>query len=184
MSQSIQWILLCEDTQHETFVRRFLKRAGWSTNRLRVVKAPRGRGSAEQYVREQFPNELKALRARQGQVGQFLVVVQDGDCVGVDGRIKELEQVCRDKKIDPRGAGDRGAILCPTWNIEAWFAYLDNPRVEVDERKSDYPRLNRERDCQRHVEELHQMCQSGQLTEPAPASLKAACEEYRGLPRN
>ena len=44
MSRSVQLVLLCEDSQHETFVRRFLDRAGWST-RLRW-KAPKGQGSA------------------------------------------------------------------------------------------------------------------------------------------
>jgi len=33
-------VLLCEDSQHESFVRRFLKTMGWDTRQLRVEKAP------------------------------------------------------------------------------------------------------------------------------------------------
>jgi hypothetical protein len=65
----------------------------------------------------------------------------------------------------------------PTWNIETWLAYLDG--AEVDEGRSDYPRLDRERECQRHVEKLIQMCDAGKLREPSPLSLDAACSEYR-----
>jgi hypothetical protein len=38
--------------------------------------------------------------------------------------------------------------------------------------------LQRERDCQQHVNVLTDMCRSNQLRTPAPSSLKAACEEF------
>jgi len=63
MSRTVQWVVLCEDRQHETFARRFLKIAGLSARRLRAEIAPRGRGSAEQFVRERFPKELSAYRS-------------------------------------------------------------------------------------------------------------------------
>ena len=57
-----QVIVLCEDKQHSVFVYRFLKRR--TNHRIRVVSAPASEGSAEQFVREQYPRELKALRLR------------------------------------------------------------------------------------------------------------------------
>lgn len=46
-------VLLCEDSQHEAFVRRFLKRRRLDTRGLRVRKCPGG--SAEQFVRKEYP---------------------------------------------------------------------------------------------------------------------------------
>ena len=70
-----------------------------------------------------------------------------------------------------------GTVFIPTWNIETWFAYLDG--ATVDEARSDYPRLTRERECQRHVDALTGMCRAGALRQPSPPSLGRACDEYR-----
>lgn len=178
MSRSVQLVLVCEDTQHETFARRFLEKAGWSTRRLRVVKAPRGGGSAVQFIREHFPIELSAYRSNRNRVAQGLVVILDGDNQGVDRRLKELDTVCQAQGMNPRERDEHVVIFVPTWRIETWLAYLDG--ADVDEGKSDYPRLNRPRDCQRHVDQLYAMCQQGELRQPAPTSLEAACKEFRG----
>jgi hypothetical protein len=177
MSRGVQWVLLCEDRQHETFVRRFLEKAGWSTRRLRVEIAPRGRGSAVQFVREPFPIELSASRLNRNRVAQGLLVILDGDNQGVAGRLNELANLCQAQGMAPRENAENVAILVPTWNIETWLAYLDG--TDVDEGKSDYPRLGRPRDCQQHVDRMYDMCQKKALRQPAPASLQAACEEYR-----
>ncbi len=64
MSRRVQIVLLCEDTQHEACLRRFLSAMGWETRTMRVEKAPGGRGSADQFVRREFRRELKAHRTR------------------------------------------------------------------------------------------------------------------------
>jgi len=176
MSRNVQLILLCEDRQHEAFARRFLEKAGWSTRRLRVEMAPPGRGSVEQFVRERFPTELSAYRANRHRVAQALVVVIDGDDKGVDARLNELAEACRSQSIPSRGDSDHVALMVPTRNIETWFAYLDGKTVDE---VTEYPRLQRERDCQRHVNCLYGMCQRRELRAPVPPSLEAACEEYR-----
>lgn len=177
MSRGVQLVLVCEDRQHETFVRRFLARAGWSTRRLRVEMAPPGQGSAVQFVRERFPKELSAYRSSRNRVAQGLLVILDGDAQGVAGRLNELANVCQAQGIKPRDNDEHVAIIVSTWNIETWLAYLSD--TDVDEAKSDYPRLERPRDCQQHVDRLFEMCQKGVLRQPAPASLEAACGEYR-----
>jgi hypothetical protein len=101
----------------------------------------------------------------------------DGDDKGVDKRLKELVGACHAQNVVPRKDDDRVAIVVPTWNIEAWLAYLSG--LDVDESKRDYPRLSRPRDCQPHVNRLYEMCQKGTLRHPAPPSLDAACTEYR-----
>lgn len=175
MSKRVQIVLLCEDRQHEVFARRFLKYVGWSGQQYIVMATP-GKGSAEAFVREHFPEELKAYRANLGKVDQALLVVVDGDARGVQARLAQLEEACRDAGISPRARKERVAVFVPTRRIETWLAYLDGN--SVDEKQQDYPRLDRESDCQKHVEELATMCRAGQLRKPTPHSLVAACEEY------
>ena len=174
--RNVQLVVVCEDTQQESFIRRFLSRRGWDTRRIRVEKAAAGRGSGEQFVRERFPVELNAYRKKAGQVDQVVVAMIDGDNHGVTTRLKELDDVCEKNGIPPRESADRVAVFVPTWNIETWFAYLDGHTV--DESRPDYPRLERERLCQSHVNILSEMCGSGGLKAPAPFSLSAGCVEY------
>ncbi len=176
MSRKVQLVLLCEDSQHEAFVRRFLKKAGWNTRSLKVEKAPQGRGAGEQFVRKRYPVELAAQRRR--HAAQALVVMIDGDVAGVTARLQTLNETCIAQKIAVRAADEPVAVFVPTRNIETWFAYLDG--TQIDETQQ-YPRLAKERECKEHVEALHAMCQAGQLRQPAPASLQAACNEYERL---
>ena len=175
VKRRVQVVLLCEDTQHEAFVRRFLSATGWQTRTIRVEKAPAGRGSAERYVRRQFPKELKAHRLR--PVNQALVVILDGDRVGVEERVRQLNEACETAGVNVRTPDERIAVLVPTWNIETWLSYLSGETV--DETKPDYPKLTRERECQRHVDTLVEMCNAGELRRLFPASLESACGEYR-----
>lgn len=176
MSRKVQIVLLCEDTQQEAFTRRFLTEMGWSTHRLRIEKAPAGAGSAVQFVRDRFPQELKAYRMKLGAVGQCLLVMVDGDRQGVESREAELDRACKAKGVSTRQPEERVAVFVPTWRIETWLAYLDG--ATVDEARSDYPRMGRPRDCQQQVEVLAAMCRKDQLRQPAPPSLIAACDEY------
>ena len=177
MRRNVQIVMLCEDAQQECFGRRFLKKMGWSNRQVRALKAPGGRGSAEQFVRERFPEELAEHRRRRNRVSVALIVMMDGDDRGVDRRIAELDDACRQRSIPCRDPGEHVLVFVPTWRIETWLAYLGGETV--DEEKRDYPRLPRPRDCQPHVDQLSAMCRSDGLREPAPSSLIAACTEYR-----
>ena len=177
MNRTVQLVILCEDRQHETFARRFLRKAAWSTRRLRVEMAPPGKGSAEQFVRERFPIEVLAYRKNRHRVAEALIVMLDGDAKGVSARLSELEEACCSKQIEPRKPDERVAVFVPTWNIETWLEYLNG--ANVSETNDDYPRLARESLCKPHVDELYKMCQQGLLRSPAPASLTVAWEEYK-----
>lgn len=142
-----------------------------------MIKAPGGRGSAEQYVRRQYPMELKGLRGRHGKVS--LVVLVDGDRFGPSERLAQLDEACENAGVQRKQPEESVFVFVPTWNIETWLAYLDDKQVKEDKR--DYPRLTRQRDCRRHVEKLAEMCHASQLRMPAPPSLSAACEEFERL---
>ena len=172
----VQYLLVCEDQQHETFARRFLKETGLVANsyQLRVKRSPSARGAADRFVQETYVTELDA--GRRAHVATTLLLLVDGDAMGVTERLRRLDETCRQRGVAVRSAADRVAVFIPTWNIETWLSYLDGQTV--DESRKDYPRLARPRDCQRHVSVLADMCRRKELRPPAPESLEAACEEY------
>lgn len=178
MSRNVQVVILCEDRQHEAFARRFLALAGRSVRVQRVEVSPKGRGSGEQFVRQRFASELAYYRARQHRVEQALVVLIDADGHDVTERIEQIENACVEAGYNRRQQDERVAIFVPARNIETWLAYLDGQTVD-EGREQPYPRLEHQRDCQRHAERLYAMCQRGALRQPAPPSLDAACTEYR-----
>ena len=171
-------VLLCEDRQTDSFVRRFLKRRNFRHRDIRTLPFPHGHGAGEQSVRDQYPGQLQAIRGRQGA---FLIVVADADGLSTADRRARLDAECNQKNVQVRTAADPVIMAVPRRNIETWLAYLDG--IEVDETES-YPKLQREGDCQRHAERLFTMCHDEQqLAEPAPQSLVEACEEYAKLQR-
>ena len=179
MSRNADLILLCEDQQHSAFITRFLVEMGWNKRRIRVIPGPQGKGSAEKHVRENFPKELREYRGRRNRVHCNLAVMIDGDNLGVEGRIQQFDDECKNQGVEPRTSDDKVAIFVPTWRIETWFAYLDGHKV--DEGCRSYPRLSRPRDCKRHVEKLSKMCQRRKFHPPPPSSLIQSRQEFGRL---
>lgn len=133
-----------------------------------------GAGAGDQFVRDNYPAYLDAIRRRNG----ILVVMIDGDNDSIEQRLKQLNDVCEQSDIPPRKSSDNVAIFVPSRNIETWLAYLNGEDVNETD---TYPRLRRERECQKHVNALEQMCSEGKLRTPAPESLEAACREYNNV---
>lgn len=174
----VRIVLLCEDSQTDAFVRRFLKRRHFRGRDIRTLPLPGGHQSGEQWVRERFPGELQAIRRRQRA---YLIVVTDADADSTNTRRARIDTECRHKNVPVRTDNDPVVLAVPRRNIETWLKYLDG--FEVDETTA-YPKLLRARDCDRHAERLYEMCHQEQgLVEPAPPSLIEACHEYRKLTR-
>ncbi|MBF0477137.1 MAG: hypothetical protein HQK59_15205 [Deltaproteobacteria bacterium] len=169
-------VLLCEDSQHEAFIRRFLKRMGWNTRELRVEKSPSAGGSAEQWVRQRFPIELKAYRRRRQQAASALIAIIDADLRSVHDRITEFEDECNSMGMPFRTNDEAVAIFVPKRNIETWIHYLNGEEVNED---YTYPKLDKERGCRPAVNNLVGLCKSTGIEPEAPLSLSAACKEYR-----
>lgn len=176
MSRKARIVILCEDNQHEAFARRFLARAGRKPRHIRVEKAQRGGGAGERFVTERFPKEVAALGHT--SVSGVLIVLIDGDAVGVHARIDALRTECEEQGVGLSARADRVFTFVPTRSIETWLAYLSGRPVDEAEQ---YPRLERERDCQEQVATLARMCAQDGLRQPAPPSLAAACDEYGRL---
>ncbi|MGI8425531.1 MAG: hypothetical protein ACR2M4_02830 [Actinomycetota bacterium] len=174
MKRKVQLVLLCEDQQQEAFLRRFLQGTGWSNRMFRVVMGRPGAGG-HAFVTSRFPIELQAYRTR--RVDCALVVMIDGDNLGLVGRNATLDRACDNVRVPRRRGDDRVVVAVPTWNIETWLAYLDGETI--DEGRDDYRRLPTPGQCGPLVKNLIAMRKKGALRGPSPASLEAACVEYR-----
>ena len=170
--------LLCEDSQIDAFVRRFLKHRRFRPRDIRTLPLPAGRQSGEQWVRERYPFELRAIREGRNA---YLIVVTDADSNSTETRRAQLEAECDRQRVLRRNDADPVLVIVPRRNIETWLAYLDG--VDVDECKT-YQKLRRRGDCATHARHLYTMCHETQrLREPVPDSLREACEEYHRLQR-
>jgi hypothetical protein len=122
-------IILAEDLRQGNFARRYLQRAGHRN--LNVKIAPSGRGSGEQFVRENHPIEVEYYRQRSHHRRAGLIVVIDADVKSVNERQSELERALTEAKEPPRGATEMVAVLIPKRNVETWILCLT--REPVDE---------------------------------------------------
>ena len=102
--------LLCEDSQTDAFVRRFLRRRNFRGRDIRTLPLPAGNQSGEQWVRERYPTELKAIRTRQRA---YLLVVTDADVLSTETRRAQLEAACDEKQIPPRDDDDPVLVIVP-----------------------------------------------------------------------
>lgn len=177
-TRRVKIVLLCEDSQHEAFITRFLEGMGWNKRELRVEKNPSPRGSAEQWVRENFPKELKLYRLRKHRAASAVIAMIDADTRDRKvrkGRISDLEEACTAKGIPFRTSDEAVAIAVPKRNIETWIYYLNGESVDEE---AVYPKLAAERGCKPAVTYLVRLCRSTGLKPDAPPALAAACEEY------
>ena len=158
-------VLLCEDKQQAVFVSRFLAKKRRRVSR--VDFADPGKGSGEQYVREQYPKQLADARKKK----RALIVMIDGDNLGAQKRMRQLAEACKERGVDNRGKGEAVAVFVPESNIEDWIHYLDG---------SVKGRLQQESDCKPAVRKLSDICDGGgKLPGDFPPSLGYACKEWR-----
>lgn len=137
-SEPLRITLLCEDRRQEQFFASICEEHGWRVIDRHV--APRGRGSAEQWVRKQISTRVQ-LHRRWRRENRALLVGIDGDKVGVSRRREELDTELRDRGLAPISSGEAIAVLVPTWSIETWILFLHHGQVvpETEESKDLVP---------------------------------------------
>ena len=174
-ARRVQLVLLCEDTQTESFLRQTFRKLGWHPRDIRVQKSPHGRGAGEQWVRVRYPTELRELRRRHAD--RALVVMVDADRRTVAQRHQAFDEECDRQQVPRRTAEERIIFLVPKRHVETWLAYLEGD--SFDEDTVAKPQGTKPRCCKQHARALAAMCRAGELRSPAPPSLEAACDEYR-----
>jgi hypothetical protein len=170
-----QVVVICEDQKMGSLARRFLKkRYSYTTHDIRMEQSPGANGSGEQWVREKYCEEIKALSSRKARSQEVaLVVMTDADSKSVEERIATL--LPQPKDSDPV------LMIVPKRNIETWLVYLSGSNVDESQ---NYKHNESAREVtEHHVNALDRMCRSAPLREPAPPSLVRACSEMKKLPR-
>ena len=114
-------VLLCEDKRHEQFARRFLLRRGVPGRRIRSLIAPPGSGDAKLWVRQCYPDEIRAYRTKSNSIHNILFVMTDVDNESVVKRSESLENACHDVRLDGLRSGERIVLALPKWAIETWI---------------------------------------------------------------
>lgn len=173
MGQYTEVAVLCEDLQQYVFIYHFLINCGVDPRRIRKVPYPIGQGSAEQFVRQQYPTEVKIYRSKRNRLHIGLVVMVDADIQSVEHHFKELDAELMHADQEKRQPGDRIGIFIPKRAIETWIYYLQGQAVNEEEK---YPHLAKESDCKVVVEALAGKRQQP-LPDNAPPSLQTACGE-------
>jgi len=109
-------ILLVEDRNQETLLRRYMQRLGHDNRNMRSQMSPRGQGSGEQFVREQYASQVRALRRTSTKA--CLIAMVDADTGSIDDRRQQFEQVLREAKENPRSPSGPILNLIPKRNVE------------------------------------------------------------------
>lgn len=191
MSKASQIVVLCEDRLQEVFVCHFLKQGWGKKNRdIRVVPYPHGGsgGAGEKHVRDKYPDQLRAYRARSARAKTILIAVIDADTGTVQEHNGELDEACNAAQpsiVGVRQTDEAVVHVIPKRHIETWLAYLDTGSVDEDRRyKPHYTFKGRESDCHRLVDKLAMACKDRNRLTGMPDSLTQACAEFeriRGL---
>jgi hypothetical protein len=151
MSDGVQWILLGEDKQAVTFLRRLVVAMG--ANARRVIELPLAATTTgacgSQYVVARYAKELPAFRASVARMNTKFLVHLDADDRNIAQRQRELAQACEDLGVPPRGPKEAIALLIPKRNLETWIAALDPTQLEA--RRGADPNLPLEERVFRHL---------------------------------
>jgi hypothetical protein len=179
-SRRVQVVIRAEDRQHDVFLRRFLKAIDKADGRqIRTVPFPAGRGSGEQFVRENYPDQLRAHRSKANHMALQLFVVTDADVLSVEQRRQQLSAPLVAAGLPLPTEGEAVAILIPRRNIETWIYYLDGQSVDET---TTYRKLAREGECQPAVDHLAGLYRTGwTLPDDCPDSLRQSVEELKRI---
>jgi hypothetical protein len=135
-------ILLVEDINQENLLRRYLQRLGHENRNMRPLRLPSGQGSGEQFVRERYASEVRAIRAQLTRTSACLIVMIDADTGTIGDRRQQLERALRDADGPARSQTEPILHLIPKRNVETWILCLNGAGVdEVNDYRHD-PRVD------------------------------------------
>ena len=179
LSKDYKYTVLCEDKLSHCFVRRFLIAQGVNGRKIIMTSLPAA-GCGEQYVRQQFPRYLTALRSKSFD-SNVLVVVIDADAKSYAERRNQFDEMCQQAKVQICTENDRLLIFIPKRNIETWVKYFDG---ESDDEEHDYAHFlnGHESDCYNAADKMSEEFSKESFTSDL-SSLQFAHKEYTKLVR-
>ena len=175
-TRKAEFVVLCEDVTHKTFMLRYLKSLGFNFRQIRTKLSPAGRGAGEQWVRERYPEWARAQRRRANHTNASLIAVVDADTLSVDQRREQLDNVLVGAGLSVRDAKERIAIVIPRRNIESWVHFAETR--EIDE-TTDFKARYREGKARNAADVAIEICRTNSDRSQVPPSLAVACLELR-----
>jgi hypothetical protein len=124
MGNPSQVIALVEDQRQRNFVQRYLQRLGYPLRAIRFEISPTGKGSAEQWVRDQYAKNVGAYRIRAARAETALIVAIDSDNGDVDRRLYQFQSALSVAGLAARTSAETIVHLVPKRNIETWILCL------------------------------------------------------------
>lgn len=169
-NRNAQVCILCEDTTHFHFARKYLELMGFNSRNIIPRHNPKGRstGSGAVFVKESYEKELKAFHSK-NRSSYILVVFIDDDT---------KNHVANLRKIYSPNTTEKILLFSPSRNIESWFHFIDGNAIDDTE---DYKRLYQQAEPSKFAKKLKQNICSASLTKDAPSSLHHACTELNRL---
>jgi len=125
-------ILLIEDRNQENLLRHYLQALGQTNRNMRVLRVQNGQGSGEQFVREGYASEVRALRSQLTRTRACLVAMIDADTGSVHDRRQQLERALRDADEPARLPTEPILNLIPKRSVETWILCLNSEAVDEE----------------------------------------------------
>lgn len=175
-------IVLAEDAEQQSLVRRYLQRCGHGNSvRFLPVAAKGPGGSGEKYVRDQYARQVQACRSALGRVSALLVVMVDADMETTQHRATQLSDALKAANMDGRDDEEPIVVLIPKRHVETWIrALLGNQVDEETNYKKHKPTSSQIREA---AETLHQWTRPGAAPGPTSSpSLTASVPQWRKIP--
>ncbi|MBF0283359.1 MAG: hypothetical protein HQL51_02770 [Magnetococcales bacterium] len=113
---------MCEDENHYRFAKAFLSEKGLEPHQIVKRMAPPSQGSAEQWVRDNYPLALSSIRGRSRRIA--LIVVLDADKGSVEQHYRELAVCLKKNGKVPLKNDEAVAIIAPKWCLENWYHFF------------------------------------------------------------
>jgi hypothetical protein len=181
-SNRVKVVVRCEDLQQRCFIYRFLIEKGIEGHDINIKNSPNGKGAATQWVLQQYPIEVQALRSGPRASKSFISIIDADNCNVIDRKCQH-DEVLKTSNQEPRGDNERIAIVVPKRNIETWIHYLDPSHGDVQpiNEMDEYPKFRRnERKCAPAAEEFARRCPNN-ITANDLDSLRDGCAELQRI---
>lgn len=130
MSKPSLVIGIVEDDHQKMFVYRYLIKRGLEWRRIRIRRSPSGRGSAEDWVRKTWVEDVRAYRRRHAQTA--LIVMIDADTLTVQHRLDQLADALTEVEEETVTENEQIARLVPKRNVETWILCLNGHIVNEE----------------------------------------------------
>ena len=180
--KKVRVTLLVEDRALERFTREVLLKFGFSRHEMHVIEFPVGRGSAKQWIDQQYPEQVRLYRSKANhQANLALLVGTEADELTVQQRHGQLDAVLSFADSDSRTATERIALWIPRWHVETWLYALSGSNANEE---TDYKNLVPQPDYVAAAAEFvrqYRAVQRGETISALP-SLQVAFAETRRIP--